>query len=64
MKKATLLAAAMLFISSSGYGYAQTKDSAGPPEGASEFSPGDRMREAVDQPKVSEVRRNIHRAIA
>jgi hypothetical protein len=44
MNKATLLAAAMLLISASGYGYAQTKDSLrlpkDPPRGASEFSPG------------------------
>ena len=63
MKKATLLAAAVLLISSSGYGYAQTKDFCGP-RGASEFSPGIECGIAVDQPKVPEVRRNIRPAIA
>ena len=45
MKKATLLAAVILLIGSSACGYAQTKGSTGTSRGASEFSPGDQMKD-------------------
>jgi hypothetical protein len=45
MKKITLLAAAILLVGSSACGYAQTKGSTGTSRGASEYSPGDQMRD-------------------
>jgi hypothetical protein len=46
MKKATLLAAAVLIIGSTAYGQAAPKGSSPGTNGASEFSPGDKMRDA------------------
>ena len=48
MRRVTLLAAAALLVASTACGYAQTKGtttSPGSSRGASEFSPGDQMRD-------------------
>jgi hypothetical protein len=45
-KKMTLLAAAVLLMGSSIYGYAAPKGGGSVGQGASEFSPGDQMRDA------------------
>src|SRR5262249_21911401 len=48
MRSATLLAATVLMVASTAYGYAQTKGtttSPGSSRGASEYSPGDQMRD-------------------
>ena len=45
MTKIALIAAAVIVIGSSAVGYAQTSGSAATTKGASEFSPGDQMRD-------------------